>query len=281
MELKEIQGIFHKELDNQFGKEEVSSFFFMLTEHFFGVSRLTLALKTSIQLTKSEQSIIYDALSRLKANKPIQYIIGKTHFYGLDFKVNEHTLIPRPETEELVQWILDDYSKVDDKLSVLDIGTGTGCIAISLAKNLASAMVDAIDVDENTLKVAHQNAISNEVKVNFILQDILAVTDLKNYNIIVSNPPYVRDLEKEQMQQNVLDHEPEKALFVSDDNPLIFYEKIAKLAFTCLSDNSALYFEINEYLSDETKELCEACGFKKVTVKNDIFGKPRMIKAKM
>ncbi|NER17626.1 peptide chain release factor N(5)-glutamine methyltransferase [Spongiivirga citrea] len=280
MKLTELKNIFHKELDAQYGSEEVSSFFFMLTEHHFGISRLSLALDNSLQISKEEETTLYLALSRLNNHEPIQYIIGQTHFFGLDFQVNQHTLIPRPETEDLVQWIIDDHQSLEQEISILDIGTGSGCIAISLAKNIQKAAVSAIDIDELTIDQAAENAQRNNVQVSFIKTDILGLDALvESYDIIVSNPPYVREQEKELMQKNVLQFEPDKALFVSDDDPLIFYKKIAELAFNSLSTNGKLYFEINEYLSEETKEVCEAAGFIKVTVKNDIFGKPRMIKA--
>lgn len=279
MRLTEIHKIFHKELDAHYGSDEVSSLFFMLTEHYFGISRLGLALDNSLQISKEEETKLFSALSRLVDNEPIQYIVGSAHFFGLDFEVNEYSLIPRPETEELVQWIIDDYQNLEQEIRILDIGTGSGCIAISLAKNLPKSVVSAIDVQEEATEIASKNASINKVLVNFIQADILALESLEKYDVIVSNPPYVRELEKKLMQENVLQFEPDKALFVSDDDPLIFYKKIAELAFNSLSAQGKLYFEINEYLSEETKEVCEAAGFTKVTIKNDIFGKPRMIKA--
>ncbi len=279
MRFTEVNKIFHKELDALYGSDEVSSFFFMLTEHYFGLSRLSLALDHSLQLSDQEESKLYAALTRLVNNEPIQYIIGKSHFFGSDFEVNEHTLIPRPETEELVQWIIEDHQYKED-VTVLDIGTGSGCIAVSLAQNLPRSTVFAMDIHEKTIDVASKNASINKVSINFIQADVLALQSLDmTYDVIVSNPPYVRELEKKMMQKNVLRFEPEKALFVTDDDPLIFYEKIAQLAFNFLAKDGTLYFEINEYLSEETKTVCEEVGFTKVTVKNDIFGKPRMIKA--
>ncbi len=173
------------------------------------------------------------ALLRLKDHEPIQYILGETEFYGLPFKVNNHTLIPRPETEELVSWILDNSEFKFQDSELLDIGTGSGCIAISLAKNLSNSKISALDVSEEALKIAKQNATLNKVGVEFFQTDILKIKTLpKQYNVIVSNPPYVRELEKKQMQQNVLKYEPDSALYVKDEDPLLFYRTISQLAKT-------------------------------------------------
>jgi release factor glutamine methyltransferase len=216
----------------------------------------------------------------LKKEKPIQYILGETEFYGLPFLVNENTLIPRPETEELVEWILEStkYEEQNTKLNVLDIGTGSGCIAISLAKNLPSAQVSAIDVSEKALATAHKNAKINKVDVNFILKNILETESLdEKYDVIVSNPPYVRNLEKEEIKPNVLEYEPHLALFVEDNDALLFYRKIAALAKKNLSENGKLYFEINQYLGKETVRLLEGMDFKNVILKKDVYGNDRMI----
>ena len=225
------------------------------------------------------------AIFRLKIHEPIQYIIGETEFYGLPFKVNKHTLIPRPETEELVEWIYIEFSNQQSTINnqqFLDIGTGTGCIAISLAKNLPNAKVSALDISEEALKIAQQNAEMNKVKIDFFQTDILAAETLpKKYDVIISNPPYVRELEKKQMQQNVLKHEPESALYVSNEDPLLFYRAISHLAKKHLNPEGKLFFEINEYLADELTALLEGEGFKNIQVKKDIFGKDRMIKCSL
>lgn len=285
MRLKDIQDVFHKELDDLFGKEEVDSFFNLLIEYYLDLKRIHLVLEPEYVITKEEEQPLFEALAHLKLQKPIQYILGETEFYGLPFKVNSHTLIPRPETEELVNWVLDSHtnSSKDSQLKILDIGTGTGCIAISLAKHLPEAKISALDVSEGALKIATQNAELNVVNINFIHDDILKIRQFaldpeSKYDVIVSNPPYVRNLEKAEIQPNVLDNEPHLALFVDDDNPLQFYKAICEFAQFNLKENGSLYFEINEYLGEEMITLLEAFGFKDVQLKKDMFGKNRMIK---
>ena len=281
MKLKDLQGIFHKELDAIYGEEEVNSFFNLLIEAYYGFNRITLALEPELSITKEEQNPIFKALDDLKHEKPIQYILGETEFFGLPFKVNENVLIPRPETEELVDWVLKDQStKSDDKLSILDIGTGSGCIAISLAKNLPQAKVFALDVSKGALKIAQENAKENNVTVKFIEASILEQPTVgSQLDIIVSNPPYVRNQEKKEMKNNVLDNEPHLALFVEDENPLQFYKAITEFAVHNLKNEGVLYFEINEYLGNEMIELLSDNNFKNIELKQDIFKKDRMIKA--
>jgi len=282
MLLKEIKKVFHTELDAIYGKEEVSSFFYLLIEHYLGLERFILAVQPELIITKEEGSPLFEALSKLKLQVPIQYIIGKTHFMDLDFVVNKNVLIPRPETEELVRWVLDDFSTVKSDLKILDIGTGSGCIAVSLAKNLPNAKVYAIDVSEEALAVAKETAKLNGVEIYFINADILEVNDLDDkFDIIISNPPYVRMLEKQEMKNNVLDNEPELALFVADDNPIIFYKKIIELAAKNLIDKGVLYFEINQYLGKETQSLLEATNFSEIELRKDFFGNDRMLKGKI
>jgi len=282
MLLKEIKKVFHTELDAIYGKEEVSSFFYLLIEHYLGLERFILAVQPELIITKEKESPLFEALSKLKLQVPIQYIIGKTHFMDLDFVVNKNVLIPRPETEELVRWVLDDFSTVKSDLKILDIGTGSGCIAVSLAKNLPKAKVYAIDVSEEALVVAKETAKLNGVEIYFINADILEVNDLDDkFDIIISNPPYVRMLEKQEMKNNVLDNEPELALFVADDNPLIFYKKIIELAAKNLIDKGVLYFEINQYLGKETQSLLEATNFSEIELRKDFFGNDRMLKGKI
>jgi release factor glutamine methyltransferase len=225
-------------------------------------------------------------VSDLKVNKPIQYIFGETEFYGLRFLVNENTLIPRQETEELVELIIEstNYELRNTKLKVLDIGTGSGCIAISLAKHLPTSEVFAIDVSKEALATAKKNAELNKVAINFILTNILDVIKLralegldKQFDIIVSNPPYVRNLEKAEIKPNVLEYEPHLALFVDDIDALLFYRKIAELAIKNLNPNGKLYFEINQYLGKETVELVESFGFKNVKLIKDIYGNDRIV----
>jgi release factor glutamine methyltransferase len=207
--------------------------------------------------------------------------LGKTSFYGLEFEVNENVLIPRQETEELVDWIIKDVTVLRNSpgLKILDIGTGSGCIAISLARNIPNAQVFAIDVSEKALATAQKNAQINTVNVTFINQNILETEDLQQqFDIIVSNPPYVRNLEKEEIKKNVLDNEPHLALFVEDNDALIFYKKIVELAQKNLVPNGQLYFEINQYLGKEMVELLKKMNFATIELRKDIYGNDRMIK---
>ena len=286
MRLKDIQKVFHQELDVIYGKNEVASFFNILMSHYLKLNRIALVLEPELTVSKEEEQPLFEALSRLKQEEPIQYIIGETQFYDLTFKVNEHTLIPRPETEELVQWIVKCHSErsEESQLKILDIGTGTGCIAISLAIHLPKAKVYALDLSKEALKVARQNAELNNVEVHFINADILnrdswnlEFKDLK-FNIIVSNPPYVRNQEKAEIKNNVLKHEPHLALFVEDHDPLQFYNVISDIAVDKLTENGLLFFEINQYLGNETNQLLHNKGFKDLELKTDIFGNNRMLK---
>ena len=287
MVLKEILNIFHKELDTIYGNNEVDSFFNILIDYYLNLKRITLVMQPEYTISKEEEQPLFEALSRLKLEEPIQYILGETEFFGLVFKVNQNTLIPRPETEELVQWIIEDYKDNLEQIKILDIGTGTGCIPISLAKNLPKAKVKALDISTKALEVAKQNAELNAVEVDFIEQNILDTyhTELdsasQKFDVIVSNPPYVRELEKAEMKGNVLKHEPELALFVDNTNPLIFYKAITEFATHSLKAGGTLYFEINQYLGAEMIQLLEDFNFKDIELKKDMFGNNRMIKAIM
>jgi release factor glutamine methyltransferase len=282
LNLKDIQNTFHNELDDLYGKEEVGSFFFMLIASYYKFSRLKLAMEPEYSV--GNYDAIFKALELLKKEQPIQYILGETEFYGLPFKVNEHTLIPRPETEELVERVISKFRIQNTKFRILDIGTGSGCIAISLAKNLPNAQVYALDVSREALKVAKQNAELNNVQVEFIEADILnsETWDLDfqklEFDIIVSNPPYVRELEKHLVKPNVLNNEPHLALFVKDENPLLFYTAITQFAVNKLSKSGVLFFEINEYLGKEMIQLLVDNNFTNIELKQDIFKKDRMIK---
>ncbi|ESU19636.1 hemK protein [Flavobacterium cauense R2A-7] len=248
------------------------------------MKRVDLALNPTFELSPELMHQWENVVAQLKEQRPIQYILGETEFYGLPFYVNEHTLIPRQETEELVDWIVKGNLKIErlKDLKILDIGTGTGCIAISLAKNLPNAKVFAMDVSDKALAVAKRNAERNEVTINFIHQSILETNDLgETFDIIVSNPPYVRNLEKEEIKKNVLDYEPHLALFVEDNDALLFYRKITELAIKNLSENGQLYFEINQYLGNEMVQLLQQHNFKDVELRKDIYGNDRMMKGKV
>jgi release factor glutamine methyltransferase len=298
MQIQQFKKVFFNKLKELYPTTEIQSFFNLLVEFKLKLSRIEVALQPDFEISKTDLEFLDKALTDLKKHIPVQYIIGETEFYGLPFKVNKNVLIPRPETEELVSFILENFKlqTPNSKLQILDIGTGSGCIPISLAKNLSNATISAIDISSEALKTAKINADLNKVSINFIEADILKIIDLKNviknktkqsvnletftlpkFDVIVSNPPYVRALEKEQMQENVLKNEPHLALFVEDNNPLLFYDKIADLARNHLTKNGNLYFEINQYLGKETVELLASKGFKNIVLKKDMFGADRMV----
>jgi len=283
MKLGELRNYFNTELFQIYPKEELDSFFVILSEKYLDLSRFRIAMQIDLEITKTILEKFISAVKNLKEYMPIQYIIGETNFFGLSIIVNKDTLIPRPETEELVEWILEDQNKKKTKkpkgVTILDIATGSGCIAIALAKNLPNSKITALDISDGALKISIQNALLNKVDIEFIHQDILKIESLSiKYDIIVSNPPYVRELEKKFMQQNVLNYEPAIALFVKDEDPLLFYRTIAKIAEDHLTKEGFLYFEINEYLASDLISLLKNMGFRNVMVKKDIFGKDRMLK---
>jgi release factor glutamine methyltransferase len=281
MLVKEYRVKFTEELSGFYDVMEIDNFFFMVLDHLKKVTKVDLALQPSLSFTLDETTQAFMILEALKTNQPIQYVLGKAHFFGLLFTVNENVLIPRPETEELVDWILKEVRN-QSQMEVLDIGTGSGCIAISLAKNLKHAQVSAIDVSEKALQTAQSNAAENNVSVNFILEDILGVSSLaQHYDVIVSNPPYVRHLEKIEIQKNVLDFEPHLALFVEDTDALLFYRKIAQLALQHLNPDGRLYFEINQYLGKETVQLLDQLGYKNIELRQDVYGNDRMIRCEI
>ncbi|MEI7508004.1 MAG: peptide chain release factor N(5)-glutamine methyltransferase [Flavobacterium sp.] len=293
MLVKSYKAKFLQELSLLYDEMEIESFFYNVLESFHNLKRIDLALNPDMEIEAIQLPRWETVLNELKKQKPIQYILGETEFYGLPFLVNKNTLIPRPETEELVEWIVIESKKsIVEKLKILDIGTGSGCIAISLAKNLPNAAVFAIDVSGEALIIAKKNAEVNEAVINFIATDILSIDNLNQltsqnsqltttFDIIVSNPPYVRNLEKTEIKPNVLEYEPHLALFVEDNDALLFYRKIAQLANKSLSENGKLYFEINQYLGKETIALLEGMGFKNIVLKKDIYGNDRMISCKI
>ena len=275
---------FINSLEGLYPIEELKSFFYLLAEKYLNLSRINIALQLNNELTYEEQSSFYKAVDRLRNHEPIQYILGETEFFGMPITVNKQVLIPRPETEELVSWIIEDVDK--NEATILDIGTGSGCIAISLAKKLNNAVVSAIDISTRAIEVAKKNTLINNVNIEFSRVDVLnfeADLDLHHkweskFDIIVSNPPYVRMQEKKLMKLNVVNHEPDIALFVEDDDPLLFYRKISQLSKQYLRHHGTLYLEINEYLGLEMEKMLNKAGFKHVVLKKDMFGKNRMIK---
>ena len=270
------------EITSVYEENEAKSIVYLLLEHYLNLSKIDILLDNFVNQPFDFQDIII----RLKAQEPVQYIIGETEFYGRKFKVTPDTLIPRPETEELVQLVVSSWqsavgSVAQSPISVLDLGTGSGCIAISLACELPNAQVYAYDISEKVLKIAKENANRNNVNVIFEQLDILNFppSSFPPFSIIVSNPPYVMNAEKSEMEQNVLDYEPHLALFVEDSDPLIFYKSIAEFAFKNLIIKGLCIVEINQAFGLETAELFWNQGFRYVEVVKDMFGKDRMVKA--
>ncbi len=278
MLLREFRNDFRESLSSIYDSQEVDSFFYLILNNFYCMSRVDLALKPEFEIDEIEIQKWRNIIDELQNQKPIQYILGETEFFGLPFKVTSDVLIPRPETEELVDWILTNNSHNAENLRILDIGTGSGCIPITLAKNLKNSEIDAIDVSREALKIAKENAEKNVVQVNFIDMDILKAENLaETYDIIISNPPYVRELEKQEMHKNVLEFEPHLALFVEDEDPLLFYLKITQLASESLSEGGHLYFEINQYLGQRMIDLLNEYKFRDIELRKDIYGNDRMI----
>ena len=280
MNYSQIKKIFHQQLKEIYIENEIDSLFFIALEYVTSISKIEYILQKEEEISEEKLIKLKFILEKLTKNKPVQYITRKAYFYGLNFYVNEKVLIPRQETNELVDWVLMSVTH-SKPIKILDIGTGSGCIAITLKKNLPLSEVFAIDISNEAIQIAQKNANDNEVEINFLQKNILEINDLKsNFDIIISNPPYVRELEKLEMAPNVLDNEPHLALFVPDNNPLLFYEKITEIALKNLTEDGMLFFEINQYLSAETKKMIENKGFKNVTLRKDLQENYRMILAK-
>ena len=275
MKLKDLKIDFITKLSVTYQKEEVLSFFKILCEEYLNITPTKLLLVGEELINKEQFDMFSNVMIRLLNEEPIQYILNTTSFYGLDFICTPSALIPRPETEELVDWILKSEK---NKISILDIGTGTGCIPISLAKNNTDYTVSAIDISDAALELAKDNTQKNEVDISFISADIFSYISEKKYDLIVSNPPYVRNLEKIKIQNNVLNFEPPLALFVDDDDPLVFYRAILEFAKSNLSEKGSVYFEINENLFNEMESLLASYRFSEIELKKDVFGKYRFIR---
>lgn len=284
MSAKKIFQELFSEINAVYDENEAKSIVYLLLEYFQGISKTDILLDNPLKKDFDYQEIIH----RIQQHEPVQYIIGETEFYGRIFKVSPATLIPRPETEELVELTIHTFQDLAKKQlipsspKILDIGTGTGCIAISVSGNIQHSVVTAFDISEEALKMAKQNAELNEVTINFEKVDFLdeSIHDtLPVFDIILSNPPYVMNLEKQEMEHHVLDFEPHLALFVEDENPLIFYKAIAKFAKKHLTENGFCIVEINQAFGIETADLFWKEGFKSVEVIKDFFGKDRMVKA--
>ena len=249
----------------------------IICEDIFHYDQVDVALRQESELPDFAQERITDIISRLRRHEPLQYIVGSACFHGHRFKVTPAVLIPRPETEQLIDMIVDENPASD--LRVLDMGTGSGCIAISLARALKFAQVDALDVSRDALAVARENAALLKVKVRFFESDMLSPQPSARYDIIVSNPPYVCWSERESMERNVLDYEPGQALFVPDNDPLLFYKAIAAYAAQSLERGGRLYLEINQRFGNEVKRLLEGNGFDEVRIIEDSYGKTRFAAA--
>jgi release factor glutamine methyltransferase len=267
-----------QELNGLYSKPETFVLTQLILEEICGNSFRSATTGETIHLSGSERRKAKEIVRRLKSGEPVQYILGKTEFYGTPFKVTPDVLIPRPETEELVEWILAGNQQ--SGRSVLDIGTGSGCIAVTLAKKMNGADVHAWDISERALKVASDNAHLNGVAVRFSLRDVFQPVDgAPAFDVIVSNPPYVTESEKVAMEMNVLGFEPHTALFVADDNALLFYERIAGVALALLHNEGELYFEINREKGREVCGLLRSKGFTRIELRKDISGNDRMVRA--
>lgn len=269
-----------QQLQSLYSLEEAGIVAGWVWEQRLGLNRMDILKNPGQLLTGGQQAMLETALQQLLSHQPVQYVIGETWFYNLKFMVNEQVLIPRPETEELVKWIADDEQKSNRKISIIDIGTGSGCIAVALKKQLPAAAVTAVDISTGALTVATQNAAINQTKIDFIQANILNSKGWEQFavfDIIVSNPPYIPAREKDSMDKNVIAFEPGAALFVPDESPLLFYEAIAAFAQTHLKPGGKIYLEVHQDHAIETAAIFEAPG-RQVEIKKDINGNERMVK---
>lgn len=276
MKLKDLAQQFNSSLINIYEEVESHAIFLIVVAQLLNYNRANYLIKKEEPVNPEIQAAFEAIAIKLQAGVPIQYILGETLFYGLPFKVSPAVLIPRPETEELVDWIIEKTQPI----TLLDIGTGSGCIAIALKKHLQDVKISALDISGDALAIAKQNAVINKVDINFIQADALQLTEKllpATYSVIVSNPPYITGAEKATMHQNVLANEPHIALFVPDEHALVFYEAIANYALSNLENKGLLFFEINEHLGKETVAMLNAKGFKNIVLKKDMQGKDRMI----
>lgn len=266
------------ELNSLYSKEEISSITQIILKSKFNISLIDSLNYKLNNLSDLQLNILNEIIEKLKTKEPLQYILGETFFYNMSFTVNRNVLVPRPETEELIEWIID--CERGNNISILDIGTGSGCIAITLAKNILTAKVHAWDISSEALEVAKHNAKRNDVIVDFSQNDILNMDNHNQlFDVIVSNPPYITQSESKMMHQTVLDFEPHIALFVPDSNPLLFYEHISHFAMNHLRKGGSLYYEINQNNGEDTKSLLANMGFVNIELRHDISGNERMIKA--
>ena len=279
LKVKDIRVYLNDELSTHYLKSELRSFFYLIVEYVFNYNNTDALMQSESLINSYDVKTIKHIVSSLKKEIPIQQLLGYTWFYGHKFNVNKNVLIPRPETEELVEWILKDKPTYK---SILDIGCGSGCISISLALN-STVKVTSLDVSKLALIQAKKNADKFKTSIQFIHADIFAkdtIFKLNHFDIIVSNPPYVLESDKSMMSNNVLQYEPHLALFVPDDNPIKYYHTIAEIATKRLNQNGLLYFEIHEQKGSEILKMLKDLGFKSIELKQDLHGKDRMVKAK-
>ncbi|MEO8147969.1 MAG: peptide chain release factor N(5)-glutamine methyltransferase [Bacteroidia bacterium] len=295
MQIREALNEYQNALLSIYDNNESRSISELVFMHVFNFSKAALFANDNSVINDERKQLLDKYLKRLLTGEPVQYVLGETEFYGLRLFVNKHVLIPRPETEELVEWIIKEVRSRKSEVGsrkLLDIGTGSGCIPISIKKNIPELDVYALDISADALKVAKQNAELNKVEINFIKTDILKqqtsvtlsedeVTKQQTFNLIVSNPPYVRKSEMKQMHNNVLNYEPHLALFVEDDDALLFYKHIADFALQHLAPGGKLYFEVNEAMGNDVIEMLNQKGFQNIILKKDMYGKDRMIRCEL
>lgn len=285
--VKSLKTFAKNALKTLYQDKERDSLIHLLFENYLGYSKIDCITMSDELVDPSIAQKIKYAVQKLQYHIPIQYIIGKAHFFDREFYTDKNVLIPRMETEELVHWILSDLKgnqKDKEKIKIIDIGTGSGCIAITLKKNIDFAEITAVDVSEKAIKVAKKNAEFHSADIKFLNHNILGNFSniyFEKFDIIVSNPPYIEEKDKRIIRKNVLDFEPHLALFVPDDDPLLFYKSIIEFSLYNLNKNGKLYFEINEKFGKEIVSILKERGFKNIILKKDINNKDRMISAKM
>lgn len=280
MLLREIKSIYLAELELIYPREEVEGIFHRVIDHYLGLKGFVLAFHPKYTLSKKEEQPLFEALAQLKQEIPIQYVLGQAYFMGLPIQVDPCVLIPRPETEELVAWLLADLDARNNALSILDVGTGSGNIAIAIKKNAPKMQVFGLDSSAGALEVARKNAELNEVAVTWLQQDIeKEMLSTPSFDIVIANPPYVLESEMEEMRNNVKKHEPSQALFVADKDALRYYRALLERCKTILRAQGWVYFEINEQKGPELEALLKDYHYSEIQLKKDIFGKDRMIKA--
>ncbi|MBR4302711.1 MAG: peptide chain release factor N(5)-glutamine methyltransferase [Bacteroidaceae bacterium] len=275
--MKELLTHINSSLCERYSSRELETIVATLCLEYLEISQTIYYLKDKVELSSAKRQKLDIALQRLACGEPLQYVLGYTPFCGLQFKVNNSVLIPRPETAELVEWVL---MSVKDNVKVIDIGTGSGCIAITLSHNLKNAVIDACDISDSALRLAVENNTLNGTNVNFSQRDILTDKEAcTKYDVVVSNPPYITNSEKADMDDTVLDYEPHTALFVADSDPLLFYREIANFGKQNLNKDGMVFFEINPLFAEQTIIMLENAGYQNIELRKDIFGKNRMIKA--